>query len=141
METLKLDARNDYESTVRIASEILAGGGIVAVPTETVYGLAASAFSDDAIKAVFTAKGRPQDNPLIVHISDLDTDRNTNLRKVYKIGDKMSVVINSVDADNERISLRPASSIEQDKTTAKYLDNQNDSDGETYNPFAALLKK
>ncbi|MBQ1198003.1 MAG: 30S ribosomal protein S1, partial [Spirochaetaceae bacterium] len=74
-------------------------------------------------------------------ISDLDTDRNTNLRKVYKIGDKMSVVINSVDADNERISLRPASSIEQDKTTAKYLDNQNDSDGETYNPFAALLKK
>jgi small subunit ribosomal protein S1 len=77
----------------------------------------------------------------LVHISDLDTDRNTNLRKVYKIGDKMSVVINSVDADNERISLRPASSIEQDKTTAKYLDNQNDSDGETYNPFAALLKK
>ena len=59
----------------------------------------------------------------------------------YKVGDKMSVVINSVDADNERISLRPASSIEQDKTTAKYLDNQDDSAGETYNPFAALLKK
>ena len=77
----------------------------------------------------------------LIHISDLDIDRNTNLRKVYKVGDKMSVVINSVDADNERISLRPASSIEQDKTTAKYLDNQNDSDGETYNPFAALLKK
>ncbi len=77
----------------------------------------------------------------LVHISDLDTDRNTNLRKVYKAGDKMSVVINSVDVDNERISLRPASSIEQDKTTAKYLDNQDDSDGETYNPFATLLKK
>ena len=77
----------------------------------------------------------------LVHISDLDTDRNTNLRKVYKVGDKMSVVINSVEADNERISLRPASSIEQDKTTAKYLDNQDDSAGETYNPFAALLKK
>ena len=77
----------------------------------------------------------------LVHITDLDTDRNTNLRKVYKVGDKMSVVINSVDADNERISLRPASSIEQDKTTAKYLDNQDDSAGETYNPFAALLKK
>ena len=72
METLKLDARNDYENTVRIASEILVGGGIVAVPTETVYGLAASAFSDDAIKAVFTAKGRPQDNPLIVHIANID---------------------------------------------------------------------
>ena len=76
METLKLDARNDYENTVRIASEILAGGGIVAVPTETVYGLAASAFSDDAIKAVFTAKGRPQDNPLIVHIASIDMLNN-----------------------------------------------------------------
>ena len=76
METLKLDARIDYENTVRIASEILAGGGIVAVPTETVYGLAASAFSDDAIKAVFTAKGRPQDNPLIVHIASIDMLNN-----------------------------------------------------------------
>lgn len=69
MKTLKLDAINDYENAVNIASEILVSGGIVAVPTETVYGLAASAFSDDAIKSVFTAKGRPQDNPLIVHIA------------------------------------------------------------------------
>ncbi|MBE6809857.1 MAG: threonylcarbamoyl-AMP synthase [Ruminococcaceae bacterium] len=69
MKTLKLDAINDYENAVNIASEILVSGGIVAVPTETVYGLAASAFSDDAIRSVFTAKGRPQDNPLIVHIA------------------------------------------------------------------------
>ena len=69
MKTLKLDAIKDYKNAVNIASEILVGGGIVAVPTETVYGLAASAFSDDAIKSVFTAKGRPQDNPLIVHIA------------------------------------------------------------------------
>ncbi len=72
METKKLDAINDYGNTVKVASEILKSGGIVAVPTETVYGLAASAYSDDAIKAVFDAKGRPQDNPLIVHISSLD---------------------------------------------------------------------
>ena len=72
MKTLKLDAINDYGNAVQRASEILISGGIVAVPTETVYGLAASAYSDDAIKAVFTAKGRPQDNPLIVHISSLD---------------------------------------------------------------------
>ena len=44
----------------------------MAIPTETVYGLAASAFDDGAIKAVFKAKGRPQNNPLIVHISDFD---------------------------------------------------------------------
>ncbi len=72
MKTLKLDAINDYENSVKSASEILVEGGIVAVPTETVYGLAASAYSDNAIKAVFTAKGRPQDNPLIVHIASLD---------------------------------------------------------------------
>ena len=72
METLKLDAKANYDVAVKRASEILVEGGIVAVPTETVYGLAASAYSDDAIKAVFTAKGRPQDNPLIVHISSLD---------------------------------------------------------------------
>ena len=72
METKKLDAINDYGNAVNQASEILKSGGIVALPTETVYGLAASAYSDDAIKAVFEAKGRPQDNPLIVHISNLD---------------------------------------------------------------------
>ncbi len=72
METKKLDAIRDYENSVKKASEILKNGGIVAVPTETVYGLAASAYSDDAIKSVFIAKGRPQDNPLIVHISSLD---------------------------------------------------------------------
>ena len=72
METKKLDAINDYDSSVNQASEILKLDGIVAVPTETVYGLAASAYSDSAIKAVFDAKGRPQDNPLIVHISNLD---------------------------------------------------------------------
>lgn len=72
MKTLKLDAKNNYDFSVKKASEILAEGGIVALPTETVYGLAASAYSDDAIRSVFVAKGRPQDNPLIVHISSLD---------------------------------------------------------------------
>lgn len=72
MLTQKLDALNDYENAVKQASDILKSGGIVAVPTETVYGLAASAYSDSAIKAVFEAKGRPQDNPLIVHISNID---------------------------------------------------------------------
>ena len=72
MKTKKLDAINDYGNSVKQASEILKSGGIVAIPTETVYGLAASAYSDSAIKAVFDAKGRPQDNPLIVHISSLD---------------------------------------------------------------------
>lgn len=60
------------ENGIKTACEILKNGGIVAIPTETVYGLAASAYDDNAIKAVFSAKGRPQDNPLIVHISDME---------------------------------------------------------------------
>ncbi len=54
------------------AGNLLRCGNIVAIPTETVYGLAANAFDADAIKKVFEAKGRPQDNPLIVHISDIE---------------------------------------------------------------------
>ena len=53
------------------AGEIIRNGGLVAFPTETVYGLGASAFMPDAVKAIYEAKGRPQDNPLIVHISDI----------------------------------------------------------------------
>ncbi len=69
MITLRL---KDDEQGISTAAEILSSGGIVAIPTETVYGLACSAFSDAAVEKVFRAKGRPQDNPLIVHISDAD---------------------------------------------------------------------
>lgn len=63
------DIKRDIED-IKTAAEILRNGGIVAIPTETVYGLAADAFSGEAVKKIFEAKGRPQDNPLIVHISD-----------------------------------------------------------------------
>ena len=53
------------------AAEILRGGGLVALPTETVYGLAARADSDAAIAAIYRAKGRPEFNPLIVHVASL----------------------------------------------------------------------
>lgn len=56
---------------VREAGEIIKSGGIVAFPTETVYGLGADAFNENAVKGIFAAKGRPQDNPLIVHIHDV----------------------------------------------------------------------
>lgn len=68
METLKL--KDDKKGTEK-AAEILKMGGIVAIPTETVYGLAANAFDENAVKKIFAAKGRPQDNPLIVHIADM----------------------------------------------------------------------
>ena len=54
------------------AAALLRSGGLVAVPTETVYGLAARADSADAVAAIYRAKGRPDFNPLIVHVRDLD---------------------------------------------------------------------
>ena len=54
------------------AGGLLAAGQVVAIPTETVYGLAANALDGDAVLRIFEAKGRPQDNPLIVHISALE---------------------------------------------------------------------
>lgn len=72
MITKKLYLHKDRDKSVEEAANILKDGGIVAVPTETVYGLAASALDENAIKAVFTAKGRPQDNPLIVHIDSME---------------------------------------------------------------------
>lgn len=54
------------------AGNLLKNGEIVAIPTETVYGLAANAYNKDAVAKIFAAKGRPQDNPLIVHISKFE---------------------------------------------------------------------
>lgn len=54
------------------AAEILKNGGLVAIPTETVYGLAANAYNGEAVSKVFEAKGRPTDNPMIVHISNIE---------------------------------------------------------------------
>lgn len=62
----------EYNNSIEQASRLLNAGGVVAIPTETVYGLAASAYDSEAVKKVFEAKGRPQDNPLIVHIADME---------------------------------------------------------------------
>lgn len=60
------------EKDIQIAGKILADGGLVAFPTETVYGLGADALNDEAVKNIYAAKGRPSDNPLIVHIAEKD---------------------------------------------------------------------
>lgn len=57
---------------MRRAAEILKQGGLVAFPTETVYGLGANGLDEQAVAAIFRAKGRPSDNPLILHIADQD---------------------------------------------------------------------
>lgn len=70
MKTLFL--KETEKNTVQTAAEILKNGGLVAIPTETVYGLAANALDGEAVKKIFIAKGRPQDNPLIVHVASLE---------------------------------------------------------------------
>ncbi|MFM9827375.1 MAG: L-threonylcarbamoyladenylate synthase [Sphingomonas sp.] len=69
METLCLRYGDD---AIAQAAAIIASGGMVAVPTETVYGLAADATDSRAVAAVYAAKGRPSFNPLIVHVADID---------------------------------------------------------------------
>ena len=70
MQTLWLNAGSDGEG-VKTAAALLKKGGLVAIPTETVYGLAADALNGKAVANIFKAKGRPMDNPLIVHIAAL----------------------------------------------------------------------
>ena len=67
MKTLYLTAEDIQ--TPALAAEIIKSGGLVAIPTETVYGLGANGLDEAAVMKIFQAKGRPQDNPLILHIS------------------------------------------------------------------------
>jgi len=64
-----------FEAAVQRAAKLLADGELVAIPTETVYGLAANAFDEQAVAKIFAAKGRPSRNPIIVHVADLETAR------------------------------------------------------------------
>ena len=68
MNTKILDPKNP--ETLDIAAGIIRDGGLLAIPTETVYGLGADALNEDAVLRIFLAKGRPQDNPLIIHVPD-----------------------------------------------------------------------
>lgn len=71
-EFIKIDPENIDMDAMRRAGEIIAGGGLVAFPTETVYGLGASAVDSGAAEKIYTAKGRPSDNPLIVHVCSFE---------------------------------------------------------------------
>jgi L-threonylcarbamoyladenylate synthase len=67
---LKVNPENPNSAKIQLAAKIIRGGGLVAFPTETVYGLGADALNSEAVLALFEAKKRPLDNPPIVHVSD-----------------------------------------------------------------------
>ena len=66
------------DKSLNLAKEYILGGELVGFPTETVYGLGAIAYSDEAVKKIFEAKGRPSDNPLIVHVHKITTLINSS---------------------------------------------------------------
>lgn len=82
MKTVMVDMRDKInEADMQLAGEVLKKGGLVAFPTETVYGLGADALDEQASAKIYGAKGRPSDNPLIVHIADWDA--------VYQIAEEI----------------------------------------------------
>lgn len=79
------------DENIEKAGELLKSGEVVGIPTETVYGLAADATNPDAVSKIFVAKGRPQDNPLIVHIADkedIEKYAHDIPETAYRIADK-----------------------------------------------------
>ncbi len=72
MNTKVLHIANNVDEAIFCAVEVLRNGGLIAFPTETVYGLGADALNANAVQRVFDVKGRPSTNPLIVHIASLD---------------------------------------------------------------------
>ena len=89
METLILSAQ--APNTASAAASILKNGGLVAIPTETVYGLGADGLNPEAVKKIFEVKGRPQDNPLILHVADaaeLDKLCHSIPESAYRLAEK-----------------------------------------------------
>ena len=62
----------DDPATPAIAADLIRRGELVAIPTETVYGLGADGLNEEAVAKIFQAKGRPQDNPLILHVAQAE---------------------------------------------------------------------
>lgn len=76
---MKTELLKSTPENIKKAAKILKNGGLVGIPTETVYGLAANALDGKAVAKIFEAKGRPADNPLIVHIADFGDIEKFNL--------------------------------------------------------------
>lgn len=84
-ELIKIDFTKPLAEQLTLPAEILAQGGLVAFPTETVYGLGGNALDADAAGKIYAAKGRPSDNPLIVHIArPSDADQYAETNELYR---------------------------------------------------------
>ena len=93
METLRLSTDS---KDIEQAGDIIREGGLVAFPTETVYGLGANALDEKAVRSVYEAKGRPSDNPMIVHIAEAEELELLVAGGIVTLGDDVFRLINEV---------------------------------------------
>lgn len=115
-EIIVIDPKRPEQDKLLYCGAVIRYGGIVAFPTETVYGLGASAFSADAASKVFEAKGRPADNPLIVHVCDYDMVKTAarfadegQCRLFYLLGNEfwpgpLTMIVNKRDSVPDNIT-------------------------------------
>lgn len=121
MKTVVINIEDENDPLIRDAAQILMEGGTVVFPTETVYGLGANALSEAAVRRIYHAKGRPSDNPLIVHIADWSqiyelvsnvSDQAEELSRVFLPGPltmilpKRSIVPNVVTGNLDTVAVR-----------------------------------
>ncbi len=118
---LSAEKEAQYNDTLQRAAAFVKAGEVVAFPTETVYGLGANGLNADAVNKIFAAKGRPNDNPLILHIADiaeiepLTTGLNANARKLAEhfwpgpltmVVNKSALVPDAVSAGLDTVAVR-----------------------------------
>lgn len=87
-ERLPIDRWNPEAKLIERAARVLENDGLVGFPTETVYGLGANGLSSEAVRKIFLAKGRPSDNPLILHLRDPD-----DARRLARVDDRAAAVM------------------------------------------------
>jgi L-threonylcarbamoyladenylate synthase len=120
-EIIKVNPQKPENVIIRKAADIIKKNGLVAFPTETVYGLGANALNSDAVKKIFFAKERPIDNPLIIHIANKDDiytlaknipkETNNLIRKFFPgpltiVLEKKSIVPNETTAKLSTVAIR-----------------------------------
>ncbi len=119
-EILKIDRENIDTDAIKKAANFIKSGQLVAFPTETVYGLGADGLNDEACRKIFKAKGRPSDNPLILHISHISmldnlveeiTDKHRKLFELWPgpmtlIFKKSDLIPDAVTAGGDTVAIR-----------------------------------
>ncbi len=118
---ISINPKNPEQEKITICANAIKQGKLVAFPTETIYGLGADALNEQAIKSIFAAKGRPADNPLIIHIANkqdldkLDIDVSSNAKKLIDkfwpgpltlIFKKSNEICNAVTAGLDTVAIR-----------------------------------